>query len=103
MKEVTSNIERYYQIFSLFEPFNNFLKYVIRDLKPKIFVDNEENYDCAILYSKPAYFIIGEPRTNYIEDIFNLFHKDSWIITQSEHWKQAIEGYFKDWIDYHHD
>ncbi|MFA5006585.1 MAG: GNAT family N-acetyltransferase [Candidatus Izemoplasmatales bacterium] len=101
MNEVTNNIEKYYHIFNTFEPFNNFVKYAIRDHRPQIFVDDEEHCKCAILYLKPAYFIIGEPRVEYAEGVFNLFHKDSWIIAQSELWKQAIEAYFKDHVATH--
>lgn len=101
MKEVKDNIEKFYHIFTTFEPFNNFLKYAIRDHRPQIFVDDEETFNCAILYSKPAYFIIGEPSVENIEDVFSLFHKDSWVIAQSEHWKQALEAYYKDHVVAH--
>ena len=101
MKEVVNNLEKYYQLFSTYEPFNNFLKYALRDLHPQVFVDNEEKLNCVILYSNPAYFIIGEPNFEHTNNFFKLFHHDSWIVTQSEHWKQVIEGYYKDQVVTH--
>lgn len=101
MIEVTCNLEQYYQKFRTYALFNNFLKYAIRDLQPHILVDDEEKPNCIVLYSNPAYFIIGEPDIEYIEDIFKFIHRDSWIITQSEHWKLVIESYYKEQVVVH--
>jgi hypothetical protein len=96
MIEIKKNLEKYYQIFKSYEVFQNFIKYAARDLSPQIFVEDEENPQCIVFYSNPAYFILGEPSEQHNKNVFSLFKEDSWIIASSNAWKQAIQDHFKD-------
>ena len=101
MIEIKDNLEKYYHLFKSYEVFQNFIKYATRDLAPQIFVENEKNPQCVVLYSNPAYFILGEPNEAYNIDVFSLFHKDSWIIASSNSWNQMINQHFKDHVITH--
>jgi len=101
MREIKNQIEKYYQLFDSFEYFENFIKYAVRDLKPQIFVDNEQNPNCVVLYSYPAYFILGEPDEKYSDDVLSLFPRDSWIIASSSAWNNTINQHFQDGVITH--
>jgi len=101
MIEITSNIEKYYQMFDSYQLFNNFLKYAIRDEHPQIFVDDENECSLVVLYSFPAYFILGEPHGTNTKEVFSLIKQNSWIIPSSDEWKQPLEEHFKDKIVTH--
>jgi len=101
MIEIKNNLVEYYQLFRSYEVFQNYIKYAIRDLSPQIFVEKEENPQCIVFYSYPAFFIFGEPSKQYNENVFSLFTKDSWIIASSNAWKQAIQDHFKDDVQIH--
>jgi GNAT superfamily N-acetyltransferase len=95
MIEIKKNLEYYYHLFDTYDVFHNFIKYAVRDLSPQIFVDNQENPRCLVLYSNPAYFILGEPDETYNKDVCSLFHKNAWVIASTSAWKQVIEEIFK--------
>jgi len=100
MIEITKNIEKYYEMFESYEPFNNFLKYAIKYEHPQIYVSGEGESTIVILYSYPAYFILGRPSKG-IDEIFKIIKPDSWIIPQTDEWKIPLEDYFKDHINTH--
>lgn len=100
MKEITQNLEKYYQLFESFEPFNNFLKYATKYQKPQIFVDDEGSESNVVLYSEPAYFILGDPYQK-MEGLFSSIKPNSWIIPSSDAWKEPIESYFQKQVETH--
>jgi hypothetical protein len=101
MIEIKNNLDEYINLFKSYGVFQNFINYAIRDLSPQIYVEKEENPQCIIFYSSPAFFILGEPSEQYNKNVFSLFMKDSWIIASSNAWKQAIEDHFKDDVTTH--
>lgn len=94
MNEIKKDLEKYYQLFKKYDVFHNYLKFAVRDFAPQIFVDNEQNPNCVVLYSNPAFFILGEPDEKYSADVFSLFQENSWIIASSNTWKDIINHHF---------
>jgi len=101
MIKVINSLEKYYRLFESYEVFENYLKYTIRDNKPEIFVDDENNTKCVVLYSNPAYFILGNPDEINTKEVFSLFHNNSWIIASSYAWKAEIINYFNEKVVVH--
>lgn len=92
MIEITKDLNNYYHMFDFYPVFHNFLVYAIRDLSPKIFVDQVIRPNVVVLHSYPAYFILGEPNQDIASDVISLFHEDSWIIADSLNWKNMFES-----------
>ncbi|HAQ56956.1 MAG TPA: hypothetical protein DCR44_06135 [Acholeplasmatales bacterium] len=101
MIEIKERFSSYYRMFDSYDVFQNFLKYAIRDLAPRIFVDAVDHPHCVVLQSYPAYFLLGEPEETDASDVFALFHANSWIVASSNAWRQPIEDHFKESVVTH--
>jgi len=96
MIEIKERLASYYRMFDSYDVFQNFLKYAIRDLAPRIFVDAVDHPRCVVLQSFPAYFLLGEPDETEVSDVFSLFDENSWIVASSNAWRRPIEDHFKE-------
>ena len=96
MIKITKDKEKYYRLFDDFKYFHTFLAYTINDHKPDIYVNHLDEPSCAVIYSFPAYLIYGDPSSEIIDDVLNLFGENSWIVTNSKKWYPLIEKHFKD-------
>ncbi len=96
MIEIKEGLSSYYRMFDSYDVFQNFLKYAIRDLAPRIFVDALDHPRCVALQSFPAYFLLGEPDETEVSDVFSLFDRNSWIVASSNAWRRPIETHFKE-------
>lgn len=95
MIEIKEHKTEYYRLFDSYDVFQTFLKYAIKDLSPRIFVDRIDSPRCVVFYSYPAYFLLGEPDDAITLDIISLFHDNSWVVASSNAWKQAMETHLK--------
>ncbi len=95
MIEIRDDIALYYSRFDSFPVFETYLRYAIRDVSPRIFVDRLPDPRCVVLSSLPAFFILGEPENEFSQDVMTLFHHDSWIIAKSPAWGNWILNHFQ--------
>ena len=96
MIQIVNNKKEYYTKFLEFKYFKNYIKFVISDLDCSIYVDEEENPNCVILYAQPAYFIYGNPKETDLDSVFSCIKSDSWIIPDSPAWTEYFKMYYKD-------
>ncbi|MDX9807943.1 MAG: GNAT family N-acetyltransferase [Acholeplasma sp.] len=96
-----SNPNEYYPQFDSYPVFHNFIKYAIKDLSPDIYVDQLDHPNCYVLYSYPAYFILGKPSIAYETEVCQLFGHNSWIINNDISWDVVLKKHFDTEIQSH--
>lgn len=94
IKVSSAGISQYQGIFQQFEHFSNYIHFAFEFLAPEIWVDHETAPTLACFYTAPAYFVWGDPDSQDVAPLFQLFSDDGWIVPSSEKWDRHLTAHF---------
>lgn len=99
MIEIIDNQDKYLYLFDDYPVFELYLEHAINNMDYKIFVDNLENSQAALLFAAPAFLLVGNPNMINKDDLKSILKSGSWIISPSNSWDVFLVETFAKEID----
>ncbi|MBU1145383.1 MAG: GNAT family N-acetyltransferase [Firmicutes bacterium] len=101
IKVTQDRLKEFSVLFGIFPYFHNYLQFALSNLSYDIWVDSYENLKFAIIFSSPAFFLLGNPEGEDVTEILKKIDTGNWIIPSSELWDAPLKFYFGSKLESH--
>ncbi len=89
-----AEVKNFYPWFKDFPYFKNYINYAFNFLQPELFTDGKKQPETMAFYTKPAWFLAGNPELVDTDTFLNNMKNNSWILSANPEWETVLKNFF---------